>query len=87
VNEVSDEISHCLALPLRSHVPDSVYRRKEEVVLVFNDVPSQLVTGCVRPPIVNHRPILLLDPFPSAQGGDRTVGVTRIVQQFVPVAH
>ena len=76
MNKVGNEISHRLPLPLRSHVPDSVHSRKEEVILILNDVPRQLVTRRVRPPVVYHYPILLLDPFPCAQGGDRTVGVT-----------
>ena len=87
MNKVSDQISHRLPLPLRSHVPDSVHSRKEEVVLVFNDVPGQLITCRVWPPVIFHRPILLLDPFSCAQGRDCAVSVARIVQQFVPVAH
>ena len=87
MNKVSDQISHRLPLPLRSHVSDSVHSRKEEVVLVFNDVPGQLITCGVRPPVILHRPILLLDPFPCAQSRNCAVGVTRIVQQFVAVAH
>ena len=87
MNKVGDKISHCLSLPLRSHVANSMHSRKEEVVLVFNDVAGELITSSVRPPVILHRPILLLDPFPCTQGRDCAVGVARIVQQFVPVAH
>ena len=87
MNKVSDQISHRLPLPLRSHVSDSVHSRKEEVVLVFNDVPGQLIASHVWPPIILHRPILLLDPFSCAKGRDCTVSVAGIVQQFVAVAH
>ena len=87
MNEIGYKISHRLPLPLRSHVSDSVHSGEEEVVFIFNDIPRELVSSSIRPPVVLHSPILLLDPFPSTQGWDSAISVPGIVQKLVAITH
>ena len=63
MNKVGDEISHCLPLPLGSHVAHAVHRREEEVVLVLDDVTRELTIRRVGTPVVLDVPALVLNPF------------------------
>ena len=83
---LENHLLHVLAFPLRGHVPDAVHREEREVLLELNEVPGNLVVRGPHCPFLGDGPLQGLNPATCPNGGNHTIGVSRIVHQSVIVA-
>ncbi len=87
MNEVGNEISHLLSLPLRGHVAYTVNCGKGKVVLIFDKIARELAISGPGSPLIFNLPSLILNPFASTESGNSSIGVSGIVKQTISVAH
>lgn len=84
MDEVSDQLCHILALPLRRHVSHAV-NGSESKVVVLDYVSGDLVIGGPCSPVLGDAPALLGDPLSGTKGGYCAVCVSGVVHQAIAV--
>lgn len=84
VDELSDQLSNILALPLRCHVSHTMNGCESKVV-VIDEVSGDLVICGPCGPVLGDAPALLSDPFSGTKGGYSSVCVSRVVHQAIAV--
>jgi len=84
VDEVSDQLCHILALPLRRHVSHAMNRCESKVV-ILDYVSRDLVISGPCSPVLGDAPALLGDPLSGTKSGYSAVCVSGVVHQAIPV--
>merc|ERR1712176_21297 len=72
-----DHVGHSLASPLRSHMANTL-NSGENKAIVGLGVTADLTVGVPWSPGVNNGPAELLHPHLGAEGGDGTIGISRV---------
>jgi hypothetical protein len=84
VDELSDKRGDILAFPLRSHVANTVNGSECESAVVLEITWEVAISspGC---PVLRYLPVLLPDPFSSAQGCNSAISVTWVMHNAVAI--
>ena len=84
MDELSDQLSDILALPLRRHVSHTMNGRESKVI-VLDDVSGELIIGGPCSPVLGDAPALLSDPLSGTKRGYSSVCVSRVMHQAIAV--
>ena len=85
MDEFRDKWSHILSFPLRGHMPNTMHRCEDKVIII-DQVAWDLPISSPGSPVICDVPTLLADPLSGAESWNGSICIPWIMEQFVAIS-